>query len=165
MAEEPEAASDRDDDADDGDVIEPDESALGKVYKLARLLVALSNVDVIPASAATAIISAWHHLSAADIRCQSTSLPELWLNRRLGRGCTRHLIKHQLYLEQTAQARLFLGPWREHQHHQDVTSHLSHVYNTSGEARGNNYIGWYPYGPIQEERARLLPHLQSSDGG
>ena len=53
MAEEPEAASNRGD--DDGDVIEPDESALGKVYKLARLLVALSNVDVIPANAATAI--------------------------------------------------------------------------------------------------------------
>ena len=55
MAEAPEAASDRGDDADDGDVIEVDESALGKVYKLARLLVALSHVDVIPANAATAM--------------------------------------------------------------------------------------------------------------
>ena len=66
MAEEPEAASDRSDDADDGDVIQPDESALGKVYQLARLLVALSHVDVISANAATAIITAWHDLSAAD---------------------------------------------------------------------------------------------------
>ena len=64
MAEEPEAASNRGD--DDGDVIEPDESALGKVYKLTRLLVALHDVDVIPANAATAITTAWHNLSAAD---------------------------------------------------------------------------------------------------